>query len=273
MQFSLRRNSSESAGDFWIVGVGFTRKYKCKVCHSLSKDLLEHGQHKEGQKHQDALKTYCPDCRIHCHLCDVHSSGPLPWRQHLLGNQHKTKLAAAAALNKASHAVSNPSAVVLQCPACQQDFAEVADLKDHVKASHDLLLTCTECETRGHNPKGQALFCQELVEHYSQVHNKKMEVTDLPYYGKKGGEKMTAQGYVVCKLCPKPSYQTLGSPGLWMTNQPNLTTIKSHFKKFHPENVWNYKEKIVLGCQLCEDKLPGTRDLSLWRALLDKHKR
>ena len=126
----------------------------------------------------------------------------------------------------------------------------------------------------GHNPVGQALFCSELMAHYKQIHHKEMAAGDLPFYGRKGQGEMTAQGYVVCKLCPtKPSYQTLGSPGLWMTNEPNLTTIKNHFKKFHPENVWNYKEKIVLGCQLCEDELPGTRDLSLWRALLDKHRR
>merc|ERR550519_2754869 len=109
------------------------------------------------------------------------------------------------------------------------------------------------------------------MEHYSKVHNKKMAVSDLPYYGKKGGEKMRAQGYVVCKLCPtQPSYQTLGRPGLWFTNQLSLPTIRSHFTKHHP-GTENFLEEIVLGCQLCRDQLPGSRGEAQWRALLHKH--
>ena len=144
-------------------------------------------------------------------------------------------------------------------------------MRDHVKSNHDILLTCTECETRGYQPRGQALFCQELVEHYSKVHNKKITASDLPYYGKKGGEKMVVQGYVVCQLCPtKQSYQTLGRPGLWFTNKLSLPTIRSHFTKHHPGKE-NYLEEIVLGCQLCLDQLPGSRGEAQWRALLNKH--
>ena len=246
---------------------------RCKVCLTLSKDLLEHEEHKAGQRHTEANKTYCPDCRIHCHVCDVHLSGPLPWQQHLRGKQHLTKLKEAP--NNASQDVTQPPpAAVLQCPACQQEFPELAELKKHVKTNHDLVMTCTECEARGHQPKGEALFYQELMEHYSQVHNKTMAVTDLPYHGKKGEERMKPQGYVLCKLCPsKPSYQTLGRPGLWFTNQlslPTISSIRSHFTKFHAGKE-NFLQEIVLGCQLCPDQLPGTRGEAQWRALLNKH--
>ena len=262
---------ASGAEGFTVVDVGSERKYKCKVCNTLSNSRQEYDQHKEGWKHKEAKKSYCPHCRIHCYLCDVHSSGPQPWRQHILSKQHRNKLDAATAPTNASPGVSPPSAGVLQCPACQQDFAELAELKDHVKTNHDILLTCTECETRGHQPRGEALFCQELMEHYSKVHNKKMAVSDLPYYGKKGGEKMKAQGYVVCQLCPtKPSYQTLGRPGLWFTNKLSLPTIRSHFTKHHPGKE-NYLEEIVLGCQLCRDQLPGSRGEARWIALLHKH--
>ena len=235
---SSEEASQSSAGDFMIVGVGTETKFKCEVCSTLSNSKLQHDQHKGGLKHRKAL---------------VPGDGD--------GN--------CAAPNYSS---PGTSAAALQCPACQQDFEELAQLKDHVKNNHDILLTCTECEARGYNPRGEALFCQELIEHYSQVHHKKITVSDLPYYGKKGGEKMRSQGYVVCRLCPRPSYLTLGRPGLWFTNQLSLTikTIRSHFTRFHP---WrhNFLDQIRLGCQLCQDQLPGSRDPAQWRALLNKH--
>ena len=258
-------------------------KYKCQVCNTLSSSRVEHDQHKEGRKHNNAKKnTYCKHCRVHtsvqhfhCQVCDVHSSGPQPWQDHLRSSRHKEKQkqgsdVAPTSNNNTSPRISPPSAAALQCPACQQDFEELAQLKDHVKNNHDILLTCTECEARGYNPRGEALFCRELLEHYSQGHNKKITAHDLPYYGKKGGEKMRPQGYVMCQLCPRPSYQTLGRPGLWFTNQLSLHTIRSHFSKFHPGKE-NYQDLIILGCQLCEDQLPGSRGEAQWRALLNKH--
>ena len=233
---SSEEASQSSAGDFTIVGVGTETKFKCEVCSTLSNSKLQHDQHKGGLKHRKAL---------------VPGDGD--------GN--------CAAPNYSS---PGTSAAALQCPACQQDFEELAQLKNHVKNNHDILLTCTECEARGYNPKGEALFCQELIEHYSQGHNKKITVQDLPCYGKKGGEKMRPQGYVMCQLCPRPSYQTLGRPGLWFTNQLSLHTIRSHFSKFHPGKE-NYQDLIILGCQLCEDQLPGSRGEAQWRALLNKH--
>ena len=144
-------------------------------------------------------------------------------------------------------------------------------MKEHVKTSHDILMTCSECEARGHNPRGEALFCSELVEHYSQAHNKKITVADLPQYGKKGGEKMRSQGYVICQLCPtRPSYQTLGCPGLWFTNQLSLHTVRSHFARLHPGRE-NYLDQVRLGCQLCRDQLPASRGEAQWRAILNKH--
>ena len=265
-----------------IVDVGSEKKYKCQVCNTLSSSRLQHDQHKKGQTHKIAKrKTFCQHCRLytsvqhfHCQLCDVHSCGPTPWQDHLRSIQHRNKKEGSeAAPSNATSGVSPPSAEVLQCPACQQDFGEVAQLKAHVKTSHDILMTCTECEARGHNPRGQALFSQELVEHYWQGHNMKITVADLPYYGKKGGEKMRrSQGYVVCQLCPRPSYQTLGSPGLWFTNQLSLIikSVRSHFSKLHP-GAENYLEQISLCCQLCQDQLPASRGEAQWRALLNKH--
>ena len=214
--------------------------------------------------------------KYYCDLCSVQCSGAQQFQEHLGGKKHRANETSQDCLTpEAPRSPQEESAEYLfQCPACKDGFQKAGKLNEHVKSSHDVVILCKECEAMGHNPVGEALFCSELMDHYKQIHHKEMTAGDLPFYGRKRQGEMRPQGYVMCRLCPtKPSYQTLGSPGLWMTNEPNLTTIKNHFKKLHPDNVWNYKEKIVLGCQLCEDQLPGTRDLSLWRALLDKHRR
>ena len=225
-------------------------KFKCHVCNALNDSKLKHEEH-------IARHPYCE-------LCDIYCSGEAPFQTHLAGNLHKSR--------EPLQEEERPD-YLFQCPACKEGFQTVLRLKDHLKNSHDVVIICKECEALGHNPVGQVLLCSELIDHYNQIHNKEMAQGDLPFYGRKRQGEMRPQGYVMCKLCPWPSFQTLGSPGLWITNEPNMTTIKNHFKKFHPEHVRDFQEKIVLGCQLCKDQLPGTRDLSLWRALLDKHRR
>ena len=115
----------------------------------------------------------------------------------------------------------------------------------------------------GHNPAGQAIFSEELIAHYSDAHNKSISSADLRFYGRKakGLQQMKSQGYVRCNLCPQP--WSLGSPGLWFTNDPSMKQIENHFKKIHPRSVQDFQGKISLCCQLCEDRLPGYR-LSQW---------
>ena len=237
-----------------------------------------HDQHKGAEKNREALVTISSgeSLKYFCSLCNIQCTGAAPYQQHLTGKQHRAKETNQDSLSPAvpcSPKEEGPDHL-FQCPACKEGFQKSGQLNEHVKNNHDVIIICKECEALGHNPVGQVLLCSELMDHYNHIHHKEMTAGDLPFYGRKRLGEMRPQGYVMCKLCPtKPSYQSLGSPGLWITNEPNMTIIKNHFKKFHPKNVWNYKEKIVLGCQLCEDELPGTRDLSLWRALLDKHRR
>ena len=165
--------------------------------------------------------------------------------------------------------VDNP----YHCPACQKSFLELSQLKAHIKTNHDILIKCKECEAMGYNPAAQVLFSHELIDHYDVVHNKTMTETDLPFFGKKGNglEQMKPQGYIRCNLCPKPSYQTLGSPGLWFTNSLPMNSIKEHFRHYHPETRSSVLDQITLGCQLCQDRLPG-QNASRWTALLSKHR-
>ena len=254
-----------------VVGTGPGKKFKCQVCNTVSDSKLQHDQHKDAEKHQKALARVNSTevTKYFCEICDVHCTGDAPFQQHLAGKVHRSKESA-----QSSHQEESLDHHLFQCPACKEGFQKAAKLREHVKNSHDIVIICKECEALGHNPVGQVLLCSELIDHYNQIHNKEMTPADLPFYGRKRqAGAMRPQGYVMCKLCPWPSYNTLGSPGLWINNEPNMTTIKNHFKKFHPDNVRDFQERIVLGCQLCLDQLPGTRDLSLWRALLDKHRR
>ena len=275
-----------------IVGRG---DYKCQICNTLSESKLQHQQHKVGNKHRLALATvghkkteksfYCKHCKYlcdvkhhHCQLCDVHCHGPVPYQAHLNGNPHKNKESSRDVDEPSQRPQSEASDHLVecphyQCPVCQEGFQELAKLKVHVKASHDLIITCKECEAMGHNPAGQVLLCQELIAHLSDIHNKPMTCVDLPFFGRKGNglNQMATQGYVSCQLCPKPSYESLGSPGVWFTNRLNLTTVKTHFAKYHPESASEFLHKTVLGCQLCQEKLPGVRE-SQWAAHLTKHR-
>ena len=66
-----RWSSASATGDLLIVGVGPERKYKCQVCLTLSSSRLQHDQHKDGQKHKDALRDSSP--ALQSKSCSVQS--------------------------------------------------------------------------------------------------------------------------------------------------------------------------------------------------------
>ena len=155
---------------------------------------------------------------------------------------------------------TSTSSLVCHALGCDAAFSTESELRRHIRSLHGFLIKCAECVSMKQTP-AEVLTCQELIQHYEEVHNKVMKDYDLKYFG---DVKNWKQGYVKCKLCPTK----LGSAGLWFTNELDLSVIAAHFKSKHPNT--KPANQISLGCQLCSFKVQGSACYS-WMNHLATH--
>ena len=119
----------------------------------------------------------------------------------------------------------------------------------------------------------EVLTCQELIDHYADIHNKTIKEYDIKFYGTVNNSK---QGYVRCKLCIKHGSKIqLGGPGLWFSNiiLNHEAVLRAHFKTHHPSlapNPGTIMSQVVLGCQLCTQEFSSSSPTS-WKNHLSIH--
>ena len=231
-------------------------------------------------------KIFCKHCKkafiekhYHCEICQIICTSEGNLAQHNAGKAHaeKVKLATdadqktkppaepSADINTSSSQCRSQSNRLLFCHAqgCYATFANEIQLKRHIRSLHGYLIKCTECVAMKQTP-AEVLTCEELIKHYDEAHNKVMKEYDLKFFG---DVKNWKQGYVKCKLCDTK----LGSPGLWFTNEMNMTVIGAHFEDKHPHCKQIPRQRqITLGCQLCLFKVEGSACYS-WLNHLSTH--
>ena len=247
-----------------------------------SGDESTNGEVREAQFGKALCQT-CkkPDARhlhVRCNICQICCPSQYGYEQHLAGKAHLAKVKAASngwdeSTEESVQVTSENSEIIskskfipsIGCHGCEKIFSTVPELKKHINEVHGFIIKCSECEGMNQTP-AEVLTCQELIDHYSDIHNKTIKENDFKFYGKVN----TWQGYVRCKLCKIK----LGGPGLWFTNSPkHQSVLEAHFKTHHASmasNVGTIESQVVLGCQLCTKEFSSSASHS-WKSHLATH--
>ena len=226
-------------------------------------------------------KPVLGDEHFHCDTCNICCLGHQAFEQHILGKDHALKFVKKVPEAKPSEdpkpvsppADSQPPSDFPMChgTGCDRKFVSIPALKKHIHEFHGFLIKCKECVSMGQTP-AEVLTCQELIDHYADIHNTTIKEYDIKFYGTVNNSK---QGYVRCKLCIKHGSKIkLGGPGLWFANIFNHEAVlRAHFKTHHPSlasNTGTIMSQVVLGCQLCTQEFSSSSPTS-WQNHLSIH--